>query len=209
MCGHQFGGERARVLDSVDSEYRCADVECDHHGHQPHGAEGHDADEVGGLRLAANDGVVRRRQVVRQEYRRLVGDRVGKRGEHRVGMRDADQLGLGTIETGVDAGVADDARPEHWVTRPARQAAHVPSATRLDASPRDRRSVLRDLRDIGADFDDYPRKLVPHDRPILEARYVPVERSEIGAADRSRVDADDCVRSHETRDPLRPRPGRR
>ncbi len=64
-----------------------------------------------------------------------------------------------------------------------------------------------DLGDFGADFDDLARELVPHDRPVLEAWDVPVERAEVGAADGRGVDADDRVglrEKHGIRDVLDP-----
>ena len=109
-------------------------------------------------------------------------------------MGDADELGLSAVETGVDTRVAEEraagalrgSADTAGGARTVGDEAHVHHAI---AGP--------DLRDIGADLDDLPRELVPHDRPVLEARDVPVERSEIGAADRRCVDADDCVRPRE------------
>ena len=59
------------------------------------------------------------------------------------------------------------------MTRPARQAAHVPSATRLMFTTR---SPGRIVETSAPDLDDLARELVPQDRPVLEARDVPVER---------------------------------
>ena len=80
------------------------------------------------------------------------------------------------------------------MTRPARQAAHVPSATRLMFTTR---SPGRIVETSAPDLDDLARELVPHDRPVLEAGDVTVERAEVGAADGRGVDADDRVRRRE------------
>ena len=161
-----------------------------HHGHQPDGAEADDADEIGGLRLAADDRVVCGRQVVGEKDGGLVRHGLGERREHRVGVGNADELCLGAIEAGIDARVAEeraagalrDAARAAGGARAVGDEAHVHHAV---AGP--------DRRDIGADLDDLARELVPHDRPVLEARNVPVQRTEVGAADGRGVDADDRV----------------
>ena len=88
--------------------------------------------------------------------------------------------------------------------RPARQAAHVPSATRLMFTTR---SPGRISETLVADLDDLAGELVPHDRPVLEAGDVAVERAEVGPADRRQVDADERVGRREqngVRDVLEP-----
>ena len=90
------------------------------------------------------------------------------------------------------------------MTRPARQAAHVPSATRLMLTTRSPDRIFDTSLPTSWTI---PGELVAHDRPVLEAGDVPVERAEVGAADRRRVDADDRVRRCEEdriRDVLEP-----
>ena len=157
-----------------------------------------------GLRLPAYDSVVGGGQVVGEKDRRLVRDGVGKRREHGIGVRNADELGLGAVETGVDAGVAEErsaralgnAAGTARGARPVGDEAHVHDAI-----------AGSDVRHVRADLDDLACKLVPHDRPVLEAGDMTVERSEIGAADGRGVHSDDRVRrreEHGIRDVLDP-----
>jgi len=187
----QARGEFPPLVDSVHCEDGCADVERDHDGHQPDGAEAHDADEVVALYLAPDDSVVRGRQVVGEEDRRLVGHRVGERIQHSVSVRDAHEVGLGPVEARIDAGVAEERPPgalRHAAraagrARPVRHEAHV-----HDALPDAYRG------DGGSHLHDDPRELVAEDGPVLEARGQPMQREEVGSADGSGLDADDRIR---------------
>ena len=160
---------------------------------QPDRAKPYDADEVAACYFPADDGVVRGRQVVREKDSRLVGHGVREREEHRVGVWDAHEVGLGSVEARVDAGVAEE-RPSGALrhaagaasrARPVRNQAHVHDA------------LARAYRgDGGAHLHDDPREFVAEDRPVLEAGSQPVKRKEVGAADGGSIDADDRVRLH-------------
>jgi hypothetical protein len=56
-----------------------------------------------------------------------------------------------------------------------------------------------DSRHRRTDLDDLAGELVAEHRPRLEAGREPVEGEEVGAADRGRMDGDDCVAGLENR----------
>ena len=134
----------------------------------------------------------RRLDTFHPSYRRFVRDRAGKRRQHRVSVGDTDKLGLGTVETGVDTRVAEEGAA--GALRHSAGAAGGARSVRNEAHVHDAVTGT-DRRDVRPHLDCLAYELVPHDRPVLEAGDVTVERAEIGAADGRGVDTDNRVRS--------------
>ena len=201
---HLVDGPAVRAVDELGGaegarEAEPARVHVDHHhlgrrvelrgeqGREADRARSHDRDGVAGLHLTVQHAALEAgREDVAQHHERVFVGSVRQLVEAGVGVRDAHELRLGTVDRVAEVPAAAPAVRVHPLL------AEVALAAGGDARDQDAVAAL-EARHGGARLLDHADALVAEDASVADGRHVALQDVQVGPADGGRRDADHGV----------------